>query len=217
MGDVGAAAAPPQARAPAPPPRRDAGPATPPDGGRELEVLAGAGLCCFLGALLLCNVASAALMATRRVFGRDSGAAAAAAETFVVAAGYLLYLAILALVGHLVNRRHKGEAREALVGGARDATRPAKRRPLAESIRARGRQEDALYGPVTGGIYLASCVLMVVGFLMLMLAPARSYPERAGYVVAEIGWFLHSAAFCFIICPALSVQWRSTYAKLKED
>jgi hypothetical protein len=103
------------------------------------------------------------------------------------------------------------------VGGARDATRPAARRPHAESIRARGHQEDALYGPVTGGIYLASCVLMVVGFLMLMLAPARSYPERAGYVVAEIGWFLHSAAFCFIICPALSVQWRSTYAKLKED
>ena len=56
VGNVGAAAAPPQARTPA----------TPPDGDRELD------LCCFLGALLLSNVASTALMATRRAFGRDS-------------------------------------------------------------------------------------------------------------------------------------------------
>ena len=75
-------------------------------------------------------------------------------------------------------------------------TRPAARRALPESTRAHGRLEDALFGPVTARIYLASCVLMVVGFLMLMLAPARSYPERAGYVVAEIGWFLHLVAFC---------------------
>jgi len=78
VGNVGAAAAPPQARTPA----------TPPDGDRELEVLAGAGFCCFLGALLLCNVASAALMATRRGFGgRDS---AGAAEIFVVATWRML-------------------------------------------------------------------------------------------------------------------------------
>ncbi|KAG2583878.1 hypothetical protein PVAP13_6KG244700 [Panicum virgatum] len=81
VGNVGAAAAPPQARTPA----------TPPDGDRELEVLAGAGLCCFLGALLLCNVASAALMATRWGFGgRGSAAAAGAAEIFVVATWRML-------------------------------------------------------------------------------------------------------------------------------
>ncbi|KAF8697460.1 hypothetical protein HU200_036062 [Digitaria exilis] len=193
-----------------------AGPANP-SWDHELEVLAGAGLCCFLGALLACDVTSAALLASRRAFGSDSHAAAAAWGVFVVCLGYLLYFALLALVWHLLNRSHNDEvrAREALIGGGGDATRPVVQRPLAGSIRARGRR-DALNGPVTGRIYFASCVLMV-GFLLLMLAPAKSYPERLGYLVAEIGWFLHSVAFFFVIGAALLVQCRSTYAKLKKD
>ncbi|CAO2163382.1 unnamed protein product [Urochloa humidicola] len=34
---------------------------------------------------------------------------------------------------------------------------------------------------------------------------------------SEIGWSLHAVAFSFIISAAISVQWRSTCANLKED
>ncbi|CAO2206712.1 unnamed protein product [Urochloa humidicola] len=229
MGDVGPPPPPPrQARAPAPaagaPPRTrrrdDAGPppgAANPYGDLELEVLSCIGLCCFLGALLACNVTSAAAMAVRRAYGRHSRAAAAAEETFLVSVGCLLYFGFLALVGHILKTRYQSEARQ--IGGGRDSNRPAanQRRPVAGNIRrARGRRQEALYGPVTRSIHLMSCALMAVGLVTVILAPARSYEKRVGYLIGEIGWLLHAVAFCFIISAAISVRW-STCAKPKED
>ncbi|CAL5012373.1 unnamed protein product [Urochloa decumbens] len=220
MGDVGPPPTPPrQERAPAPRTRRGrddaAGPAAPanPYGDLELEVLSCIGLCCFLGALLACNVTSAAAMAVRRAYGRYSRAAAAAEETFLVSVGCLLYFGFLALLGHVLKRRYQS------IGGGRDRNRPAanQRRPLAGNVRrARGGQE-ALYGPITRSIHLMSCALMAVGLVTIILAPARSYEKKVGNLIGEIGWLLHAVAFCFIICAAISVQWRSTCAKFKQD
>ena len=100
------------------------------------------------------------------------------------------------------------------------ATTPAPRSwPRAGASAAGTRPAQRRY--LLGGYYVdAHGRGLVVGFLMLLLVPARSYPESAGYVVAEIGRFLPLK--CVLhhrlrICPALSVQWRSSYAKLKED
>lgn len=84
-------------------------------------------------------------------------------------------------------------------------------------VRRARRRQDPLIGPVTGSIYFVSCSFMVVAFLMLMFAPANSYQMAAGYLVAEIGWFVHSVAFCFILCAAISAKWRSISAQLKNE
>ncbi|CAO2169049.1 unnamed protein product [Urochloa humidicola] len=212
---------PPRQQAPAPAPptrRRDAAgpPVANPYGDLELEVLSCIGLCCFLGSLLACNVTSAAAMAVRRAYGRYSRAAAAADETFLLSVGCLLYFGFLALVGHILKRRYQTEAR---IGGGQHPNRPAahRRRPPAGNVRrARGGQE-APYGPITRSIHCMSLALMATGLATIILAPARSYERKVGYLIGEIGWSLHAVAFSFIISAAISVQWRSTCAKLKED
>ena len=70
------------------------------------------------------------------------------------------------------------------------ATTPAPRSwPRAGASAAGTRPAQRRY--LLGGYYVdAHGRGLVVGFLMLLLLPARSYPESAGYAVAEIGWFL---------------------------
>ncbi|CAL5002150.1 unnamed protein product [Urochloa decumbens] len=196
-----AAATPPQALVPAPPARRGAGAAAP--RGR-LELAADALLCCFTGAMLVCFASCAAFMAARRACGRGSRAAAVAEELFLwslLVGALLLPLADLAQQLLELFRRRNNEARVApQVGGG-----------------ARGRQ-DALRRSGTAPVFFVSFMCMNVGLLMRTLAPAKdSYMATAGYIVGDVGCFLHSVAFCFLLYQELLVQLRSIYAKLKED
>ncbi|CAL5006340.1 unnamed protein product [Urochloa decumbens] len=195
-----AAATPPQALVPAPPARRGAGAAAP--RGR-LELAADALLCCFTGAMLVCFASCAAFMAARGACGRGSRAAAVAEELFLwslLVGVLLLPLADLAQQLFVLFGRRNNEARVALVGGG-----------------ARGRQ-DALRRSGTVPVFFVSLVCMAVGLLVRTLVPAKdSYMATAGYIVGDVGCFLHSVTFCFVLYPELLVQLRSIYAKLKED
>ncbi|CAL5012377.1 unnamed protein product [Urochloa decumbens] len=189
-----AAATPPQALVPAPPARRGAGAAAP--RGR-LELAADALLCCFTGAMLVCFASCAAFMAARRACGRDSRAAVVAEELFLWS---LLVGALLLPLADLAQQllelfRRRNEARVATqVGGG-----------------ARGRQ-DALRRSGTAPVFFVSLVCMTVGLLV-----KDSYMATAGYIVGDVGCFLHSVTFCFVLYPELLVQLRSICAKLKED
>ncbi|KAF8702007.1 hypothetical protein HU200_033345 [Digitaria exilis] len=200
MAANGAAAAPPQGLAPAA--GRGAGAAAPPG----LELAADAVLCCFMGALLVCKATCAAFMAARRVFGMHSRAAAVAEELFMMtflAWVLLLQFTILAQTLLVLLGGHK-QAREALVsdfiiGGGR------------------GRQGALRPGYVTAHDFFMSFMSMVVGILLVTLAPAKeSFTARVGYMIGDTGCFLYCVAFCIIVYPELLVKLRSTYAKLKE-
>ncbi|CAL5012378.1 unnamed protein product [Urochloa decumbens] len=201
MAGTGAATAPPQALAPAPgpPARMGAAVAAP---RRCLELAADALLCCFTGAIMVCNASCAAFMASRRACGMCSRAAAIAEELFFrafLAMALLLQLTVLAqLLLELFGGRN--EARVVPVGEG-----------------GRGRQ-DALRRSVNAPVFFVSFVYMTVGMLMLILAPGKeSYIASVGYMVGDVGCFLYSVAFgCLVVYPHLLVQLRSIYAKLKE-
>ncbi|CAL4998683.1 unnamed protein product [Urochloa decumbens] len=204
MAGTGAAAAPPQALPPAPGPaaRRGAAAAAPRG---HLELATDALRCCLTGATLVCNASCAAFMASRGAFGRGSRAVAVAGKLFMRsfhATGLLLLLTVLSqqLLG-----RNNNEARVAprwwQIGGG-----------------GRGRQ-DVLRRFVTAPTFSLSFMFMAVGLLTLILAPGKeeSYMASVGYMVGDVGCFLHSVAFCLVVYPELLVQLRSIYAKLKED
>ncbi|CAL5012379.1 unnamed protein product [Urochloa decumbens] len=199
MAGTRAAGAPPQALAPAPgPPARRGASAAAPRG--RLELATDALRCCLTGATLVCNASCVAFMASRGVFGKGSHAAAVAGKLFMRslhATGLLLLLTVLSQ--QLLGRNN--EARVAQIGGG-----------------GRGRQ-DALRRFVTVPTFSLSFMFMAVGLLTLILAPGKeeSYMASVGYMVGDVGCFLHSVAFCLVVYPELLVQLRSIYAKLKED
>ncbi|CAL5006339.1 unnamed protein product [Urochloa decumbens] len=194
-----AAATPPQALVPAPLARRGAGAAAP--RGR-LKLAADALLCCFTGAILVCNASGAVFMAARRACGMGSRAAAIAEELFFRAFLAMALLLELTVLAQLLLELFVGcnEARVVPVGEG-----------------GRGRQ-DALRRSVNAPVFFVSFVYMTVGMLMLILAPGKeSYIASVGYMVGDVGCFLYSVAFsCLVVYPHLLVQLRSIHAKLKE-
>ncbi|KAF8697462.1 hypothetical protein HU200_036064 [Digitaria exilis] len=205
----------------------------------ELELASGFGLCFFLGALLMCNVTCSAAMTVRRVYAADARFAAATGEAIFLSVGTALYFGMMALIAHILKTSHqRARARQATVSDSTPfpsllscSDETSADLILSRSVRIDARRSAvvlrasqiaavwrAIYaGPFTRGLHLASCVLMVVGLLMLKHAPANSNTGRVGYMVAETGWLLHSAALCFIICKAFSIQWKSACDKLERD
>ncbi|XP_062195269.1 uncharacterized protein LOC133898581 [Phragmites australis] len=210
MEGIGAATAPPQA----PPPTRRAAAAATLRG--LLALAADAVVYCFLVGLWLCNVTSAAFIAARRACGEDSPAAAIAKQLFVVAlvaTGLLFYFAAPLLLWRSGNGGRKTEAREE-IGGGGDAKRPVAQGRRSENTGTRGRQDGV--GPITAHVLIFLIMVMVLGMLMQVLAPEKESCEgRVGSMLVDVGSFLYSLMFCFIVSPNFLIQPRASRAKVK--
>ncbi|CAL5006269.1 unnamed protein product [Urochloa decumbens] len=149
----------------------------------------------FLATLWLSNAANAAAVAVHWACVEDSRAAAFARE-FAKASSFttaLLFVAALLLLRRRASRN--ALARE--IGRDEGTKRPATQSP--ENTRGR-RGRDGLCGPVTTPIIAFFLVLLAVGVLMEGLAPAKgSCASRVGSMLTDIGCFVTSVLFCFVI------------------
>ncbi|KAL6598477.1 hypothetical protein ACP70R_046176 [Stipagrostis hirtigluma subsp. patula] len=187
----------------APPPTRRAAP-------RELPALvADAVVCGYFRSVWVLTVTNAALIAARRAFGGDSSAAAVSKDLFLaalVSTGLHSYFAAPLMLSHLASGSRKAQARE-------NGETPAAQRRRPQSTGARGRQ-GGVYGPVTPLILFVLHMVAVVGLLVQVLAPAEeSRQGRIGSILADIGSFLSSVAFC-IISDNFVIRLRVTYASM---
>ncbi|CAL5012381.1 unnamed protein product [Urochloa decumbens] len=215
MAGVGESMAPPQAPSQT---GRSAGAALPRARG-PLALAVDVVLCCFQAALWACCATAAAAIAARQVCGMDSRAAAVTEAHFLasVLAMCALYFASMLLFAWFPDS-FETEDREIGGDGDADATGPAAERRRPENTGARGRQDARRRSPYAASIFsLAFMLFMPVAVLinvMHVLQVKQSWMERF-CMLAEIGLFDCSAALSIAKFPALMVQLRSTYAKLK--
>uniref|UniRef100_A0A0A8ZX95 Uncharacterized protein n=1 Tax=Arundo donax TaxID=35708 RepID=A0A0A8ZX95_ARUDO len=125
----------------------------------------------------------------------------------------VLHIAVLAWLVLPRRGSRKEEARE--IGGDGGAMMPAVQGCDPQSSGARGRP-DGVYGPVTKPIIIVLFVVMAVGLLMMVLAPANgSCEERVGSMLVDIGSFLTSLMICFVIFPNSAIQLIADWAALR--
>ncbi|CAL4998684.1 unnamed protein product [Urochloa decumbens] len=202
---------------------RSAGAALPRARGGPLALAVDVVLCCFQAALWACCATAAAAIAARQVCGMDSRAAAVTEAYFLasVLAMCLLYFASMLLFAWFPDSFETEDRVRQIDGGGdadADATGPAAERRRPENTGARGRQDARRRSPSTAPIFSLACMLFipvaVLVNVMHVLQVKQSWMERF-CMLAEIGLFDCSAALSIAKFPALMVQLRSTYAKLK--
>ncbi|TVU06002.1 hypothetical protein EJB05_49189 [Eragrostis curvula] len=160
---------------------------------------------CVMAAMWLVNATSAALVAAKRVLGKDSRAATAAEQLFVAAlcaAALLLYVAAFLLLWCVSNGGRQAEAREDKFGSGGQRRR-------SESTGSACILD--VVGPVTKHILIFLSMLILLGLLMQGLAPEKESCEgRVGLMLADIGSFHYSVMFCFVVCPKFAtLLWAS--------
>ncbi|CAL5012442.1 unnamed protein product [Urochloa decumbens] len=205
MADIEAETAPPQA-----PPKRMAAAAAALRG--LLSLATDVAIFGFLATLWLSNAANAAAVAVRWACGEDSRAAAFVRE-FAKASSFTTALLFVAALLLLLRRRASRNAVAREID--EDEGRPATQSP--ENTRGR-RHRDGLCGPVTTPILAFFLVLVAVGVLMEELAPGKgSCASRVGSMLTDIGCFLTSVLFCFVIFPNFLINLRPPRTKVNSS
>ncbi|CAO2169060.1 unnamed protein product, partial [Urochloa humidicola] len=174
-----------------------------------------------LGGLWVTSAANAAHIALCWAYGAGSRAEAVALDfllvataatgmlflvlVFVVAALVLLVVVLRQLVRCRRGANRKGEAQE--IGGDGSVTMPA----------AQGTRDGVIYGPVTKPIAIVLFVVMAVGLLMVVLAPAKGlYQQRIGTMLVHVGSFLLSLMFCLVIFPRSAIETTAAWVEVRK-